>query len=330
MPHDGTGINWDPLAPADTDGVPNGAQEIRDLRKGVELRLEREHEQFDNSSVGGEHLKGSAKAYFQGSAPTKRPDGVSDLGDADKGRIWCNNGIWYVYAGVISGWILQAIGGSNQIGASSIVTAGIQDGAVTTSKIADGGVTSAKIAGSGVTTAKLADGAVTGVKIAAGTITSDKLAVGAGGSTFALCNYETSPGVAGGAASAATWNTRALAEKADPAGFVTVSSSQVTLPAGTYMLDGWVQCYKVGRHLLRWRNITASSTPFFGTCGLASTTDTTPDKAFIKGIFTIGSTSVFELQHYTETHTDTNDLGKPANIGSTVEVYTELMIGKIG
>lgn len=88
MPHDGTGTGWNETQPSDSDNISLGAQELRDLRKGVRIRLEKEHTDVDVSSAGGEHLEGSAKIYRQDAAPTNRPDGLTALDSDDDGRMW--------------------------------------------------------------------------------------------------------------------------------------------------------------------------------------------------------------------------------------------------
>lgn len=62
------------------------------------------------------------------------------------------------------------------LGANSVATADIQDGAVTTAKIADANVTTAKITDANVTTAKIADANVTTAKITDANVTLAKLA----------------------------------------------------------------------------------------------------------------------------------------------------------
>lgn len=100
MAHDGTGHGWDITAPADSDPRRLGAQEIRDLRTGVGIRMDKEHETLAPASAGGEHKSGSAKAYMQNSAPTTRPGGDS-LSSDDKGRLWVRetDGVLHSYDG---------------------------------------------------------------------------------------------------------------------------------------------------------------------------------------------------------------------------------------
>lgn len=101
----GDGIGWDTIAPADTDPRKDGAAEIRDLRKGVGIRVDKEHESLASASAGGEHRPGSAKAYFDISSafPSTRPNSDAFTND-DKGRLALVDGTLYVYTGTTDDW----------------------------------------------------------------------------------------------------------------------------------------------------------------------------------------------------------------------------------
>jgi len=90
-----TEAHWDESSPAITDARRAGAAEITALRKAVRQRMSKEHDTLAASSVGGEHKEGSAKVYAQAAAPTKRPDGTTDLDSDDQGRLWLDtdNGV---------------------------------------------------------------------------------------------------------------------------------------------------------------------------------------------------------------------------------------------
>lgn len=97
MASDGTGASWSNSIPLDSANVADVPVEIRDLRAGTKLRADKEHIAYANSSAGGEHKQGAAVSYHQNSAPTLRPDGVTTLSAADKGRLWLkatDNSLW--------------------------------------------------------------------------------------------------------------------------------------------------------------------------------------------------------------------------------------------
>ena len=193
--NDQNGVSWNVSSPADGDYVSVGAQEIRGLRKGVEIRLNREHSDCATGSVGGEHVAGSAFPYLASTAPTTRPDGVA-LTSADYGRLWLDTtsfavvkyysaGGWLPVrpgTGVISAAtmfaddvvtgakIAHATIVAENLASNSVETAKIKDLNVTTEKINDLGVTAAKLAADAVETAKIKDAAVTAAKLASGVV----------------------------------------------------------------------------------------------------------------------------------------------------------------
>jgi hypothetical protein len=132
MAHDGTGDGWDPNAPADSDALSAGAQEIRDLRRGVQDRLAKEHVLAAPGDVGGEHKNGSAIAYFQNTYPTLRPDGTTAFTSADKGRI-------LVRSDNFVGYVLNAAG-------TAFVGIRVEDGGITQGKIHSTAIAPAKTA----------------------------------------------------------------------------------------------------------------------------------------------------------------------------------------
>jgi hypothetical protein len=127
MANDGTGTNWDITSPANADPVKDGAREIRDLRIGVAARLDKEHVETDISGAGGEHLNGSAKAYYASAAPTKRPDTTTNLdGSTDAGRLWIDSDDGLLkYGANVAGTFVW----------SSLIVSNVVDGAITYAKL---------------------------------------------------------------------------------------------------------------------------------------------------------------------------------------------------
>ena len=90
MGHDGTGKDWDIALPAGaTDYLANSCVELRDLRVGAEMRLNKMHSQTVDGTVasealgttgGGEHLEGSARIHTATSAPNVQAIGALDSG----------------------------------------------------------------------------------------------------------------------------------------------------------------------------------------------------------------------------------------------------------
>ncbi len=103
-------VTWDSTfeaAPAATDSPKGGDDKIRQLKVAARERLEREHigGTSETNSTHGWHREGSARGYYQATAPTTRPDGVTALGTSDEGRIWIDSdtGLSYYWSG--TAWV---------------------------------------------------------------------------------------------------------------------------------------------------------------------------------------------------------------------------------
>ena len=84
-PWDGTA--WDITAPDIDQPIGNHYKEMFDLRKGVGIRMSKEHITLATSSAGGEHVQGSARTWFQDAVPALQPDGTA-LAATDNGMLW--------------------------------------------------------------------------------------------------------------------------------------------------------------------------------------------------------------------------------------------------
>lgn len=88
-----TGVGWNTSAPNDEALVGNTYKELQDLRKGVELRANREHLTYASSSVGGWHRNGSAVCYEGTTEEPNLPDDSAALSNIarDRGRLWLDD-----------------------------------------------------------------------------------------------------------------------------------------------------------------------------------------------------------------------------------------------
>jgi predicted RecA/RadA family phage recombinase len=141
---------------------------------------------------------------------------------------------------------------------------------------------------------------------------------------------EKSSGTAGGSTSATTWHTRDLNTVAsNTITGASLSSNQITLPAGTYRVFAQSEMHESGANRLRLRNITDSSTVASGAnSNSGSSGASLPNNSAILGTrFTIAGTKTFELQHYAKLAKATIGLGIALSTGE-VEVYSEITIFK--
>ncbi len=101
---------WDSAfeaSPAGTDDPSVGDDKIRQVKAAVRERAEKEHywRTAESSSIHGWHREGSAKAYYEADAPSKRPDGSTNLTASDNGRLWVNSDTGLLYAYVHPNWV---------------------------------------------------------------------------------------------------------------------------------------------------------------------------------------------------------------------------------
>ena len=105
-----------------------------------------------------------------------------------------------------------------------------------------------------------------------------------------------------------------------------ISSSVITLPAGTYFIKAYTPAQYVNKHRAKLRNTSDSTDTILGTSERSSSNVTT--SSFVIGRFTIASSKNFELQHRIETSRDVDDLGSAAGFSIT-EVYADVQIWKV-
>jgi hypothetical protein len=147
----------------------------------------------------------------------------------------------------------------------------------------------------------------------------------------AVFRDEKAQNTAGGTFTSGAWQTRVLnTSQYNGISGCSLSSNQVTLPAGTYYIEGQAPTGDaVNEHQTRWQNITDATTAIVGTSGVSSDAagaDPTTS-SFVEGVFTIASSKAFELQHICFTTQATDGFGFASNF--TTEVYSTVTIQKL-
>ena len=108
-----------------------------------------------------------------------------------------------------------------------------------------------------------------------------------------------------------------------------VSSNQITLPAGTYYIDGSAPTYRTGYSHVYLYNVTDSANEIYGYNDYANPTDGA-GRSHVVGRFTISSQKVFELRNYAHTVFATYGLGLFMNYNSLPSTYAEVLIWRTG
>jgi len=155
---------------------------------------------------------------------------------------------------------------------------------------------------------------------------------GASGSlTQVLCvRDEKTSGSQGGTAFAGTWGRRDLntVVKNSIAG-ASLASNQITLPAGTYRFEAIVPASSVSHQAYLW-DVTDGGQTRIGSGSSTNSAGTAPTSFSFIGQceFTIASTRVFEVRHWTSTNIANYGLGFPAN-STGPEIFTQVFIEKV-
>lgn len=141
---------------------------------------------------------------------------------------------------------------------------------------------------------------------------------------------EKATGVDGGVFTQDVWQTRDLNTMPVNEVGAVLSSNQLTLFAGSYMIMAWAPVDLVGRHKMRLRDTTNSVDLIIGGSAF-----TDPDAgedhvsdARLMGRFNLSATTTLELQHQCSSTKTVNGFGVNAGF-STVERYAELLIWKV-
>lgn len=138
---------------------------------------------------------------------------------------------------------------------------------------------------------------------------------------FIQFQYLVASGNDAGSSSAGTWTTRELNTLSiDTTGGASLSSNQMTVPAGTYYFFGAATGYATGRNQLRFIDSATSGTLFVGNnAQTGSVSNLIGNTTTIDGIFTASGVP-FELQHRFETANADDGLGKSAS-HTTSDLY---------
>lgn len=140
-------------------------------------------------------------------------------------------------------------------------------------------------------------------------------------------------GTDGGTFTAGAWQTRVLntvlTNEVDGA---SLSSNQITLPAGTYYAVIRAPAHRVDRHATRLQNITDASTVLSGSSEFTGGANVVTTPSIIIDRFTLADVKVLEVQHRGQTTAATFGFGVSVGTSFTVdtEIYTDVQIRRVG
>lgn len=154
---------------------------------------------------------------------------------------------------------------------------------------------------------------------------------GGSGTTLELLHVrdEKASGTAGGGPTVGSWVTRDLnTVLTNEITGASLASNTITLPAGTYDIDGRAPAFRAGSHKTRLWNVTDGTIIIYGSNGQcdAGTTGAQSDSN-LRGRFTLAGSKVIRVDHIVASRHATHGFGHPN--GNGAEIYTDVMIRKL-
>lgn len=147
------------------------------------------------------------------------------------------------------------------------------------------------------------------------------------GDQIMLVRDEKTSGTAGGTSGGASYATRTLNTVVfNRIAGATLSSNQITLPAGAYEIHAAAPAYSVGNHQARLYNVTDASVVGYGSSGRVVTNQ--KGECTIQLAFVLTGTKALRLEHRVEVSVDANDFGYPSGFGN-IEVYSAVLIRRL-
>jgi hypothetical protein len=141
---------------------------------------------------------------------------------------------------------------------------------------------------------------------------------------------EKANGTQGGTFTSGAFRTRDLnTVKTNTIAGASLASNQITLPAGTYFMQGYPVAFRTDGNISRIYNVTDSTEVALGINNTSGSTFTAQSPSNVSCIVTIAATKVFELQHKCQSTSSTVGFGIRAECGTT-EIYSEILIWKVG
>jgi hypothetical protein len=131
-----------------------------------------------------------------------------------------------------------------------------------------------------------------------------------------------------GSFNSGAWRTRDLNTLTGDTAFISVSSNQFILNAGTYSVWFAAPAYSTNEMKAKIRNITAGTDALIGESSFSNAGSGQSIDALVSGRLTPAITTTYELQHYATTTRGTNGFGVKMNVAVS-EVYAHGIIIKL-
>jgi hypothetical protein len=144
----------------------------------------------------------------------------------------------------------------------------------------------------------------------------------------AVFNDTKTSGTAGGTFTSGAWRTRDLnTSQQNSITGCSLASNQITLPAGTFLIQGSAPAFRTDPHQSRIYDITNSAVLFLGMSMYIDPTVYLQTTSEFRGVITLAASTVIEVQHQTFNTIASVGFGQPVSWGSNI--YTSISITKV-
>lgn len=142
---------------------------------------------------------------------------------------------------------------------------------------------------------------------------------------------EQTSGTAGGGFTSGSFTKRLLNTVAlNEITGASMTSSVITLPAGTYNVQGYAAAFQVGSHKTKLRQTSGTPTDQVqGSTANNTTATAIQTESRLEGRMVLTGSTTLEFQHWCSSTKATNGFGAPATAGVN-EVYSEIVFVKVG
>lgn len=145
---------------------------------------------------------------------------------------------------------------------------------------------------------------------------------------YLLIQDQKASGTSGGSSAAGVQQRALTTTVRNTISGASLASNQVTLPAGTYRVNGFSVAASGTYHQAWLRNVTDATVAAQGeSCNIYNAPSYGTSSSKFNGSFTIATSKVFDIQHFVAVAQAPNGLGVPTSSGQ-VEVYSTLEIIK--
>jgi len=121
-----------------------------------------------------------------------------------------------------------------------------------------------------------------------------------------------------------TWNIRTInTEVHDSANLGSLSSNQMTLASGTYIVSASAPAVGCGRHQLKLYNVTDAADVILGTGSYTDPATSQMNRSYVTGQFTITAQKAFELRHNCASTRASDGMGTGNTFGNSTMCQAE-------